>query len=264
VELAGKTALLTGATGGLGQAIARALADRGANLVLSARNADALAELAASLPGEHRVIPADLAENGAAERLAVEVGNADCLVANAALPAGGRLERFSQEDLADALRVNLEAPVKLARGLVPAMRERGFGHLVFISSLQGKVAFANSSVYTATKFGLRGFALALRDELWGSGVGVSVILPGFIRDAGMFAASGAKAPAGLGTSSPEEVGEGVVDAIVRDRVEVQVAPLLQRLGAGFAHRHPQLASRVTRRNAARIAERVSEGQKGKL
>lgn len=264
MELAGKTALLTGATGGLGQAIARALADRGATLVLSARNADALAGLAASLPGEHRIIPEDLAENGAPERLAEEAGEADCLVANAALPAGGRLERFSQEDLTDALRVNLEAPVKLARGLVPAMRERGFGHLVFISSLQGKVAFANSSVYTATKFGLRGFALALRDELWGSGVGVSVILPGFIRDAGMFAASGAKAPAGLGTSSPEDVGEGVVSAIVRDRVEVQVAPLLQRLGAGFAHRHPQLASRVTRRNAARIAERVSEGQKGRL
>jgi len=264
VELAGKTALLTGATGGLGQAIARALADRGATLVLSARNADALAELAASLPGEHRIIPADLAHTGSAERLAEEAGDADCLVANAALPAGGRLERFSQEDLTEALRVNLEAPVKLARGLVPAMRERGFGHLVFISSLQGKVAFANSSVYTATKFGLRGFALALRDELWGSGVGVSVILPGFIREAGMFAASGAKAPGGLGTSSPGEVGEGVVEAIVGDRAEVQVAPLLQRLGAGFAYRHPQIASRITRRNAARIAERVSEGQEGRL
>jgi len=263
VELAGKTALLTGATGGLGQAIARALADRGATLVLSSRNAGSLTDLAASLPGEHRIVAADLADGAAAERLAEEAGDPECLVANAALPAGGRLERFSQEDLTLALRVNLEAPLKLARALVPAMRERGSGHLVFISSLQGKVAFANSSVYTATKFGLRGFALALRDELWGSGVGVSVILPGFIREAGMFAASGASAPAGLGTSSPGEVGEGVVGAILGDRAEVQVAPLLQRLGAGFAHRHPQIASRITRRNAARIAERVSEGQEGR-
>ena len=79
----------------------------------------------------------------------------------------------------------------------------------------------------------------------------------------MFAASGASAPAGLGTSSPGEVGEGVVGAILGDRAEVQVAPLLQRLGAGFAHRHPQIASRITRRNAARIAERVSEGQEGR-
>ena len=187
----------------------------------------------------------------------------DVLVANAALPAGGRLERFSQGDLTAALRVNLEAPVKMARDLVPAMRERGSGHLVFISSLQGKVAFANSSIYTATKFGLRGFSLALRDELWGSGVGVSVILPGFIREAGMFADSGAKAPPGLGTSSPREVGEGVVLAIERNSAEVQVAPLLQRLGAAFAHRRPHLASRITRRNAAQVADRVSEGQTGK-
>jgi short-subunit dehydrogenase len=151
----------------------------------------------------------------------------------------------------------------MARGLVPQMRKRGSGHMVFISSLQGKIAFANSSIYTATKFGLRGFALALRDELRPSGVGVSLILPGFIRDAGMFADSGARAPAGLGTSSPEEVGEGVVLAIERNRAEVQVAPVLQRLGVAFAHRRPHLASRITRRSAGQIADRVSEGQTGK-
>ena len=263
MRIEGKTALLTGATGGLGQAIARTLAERGARLVLSARKPEALEELARRLPGDHRVAGADLGEEGAAERLVQDAGEVDVLVANAALPAGGRLERFSQGDLTAALRVNLEAPVKMARDLVPAMRERGSGHLVFISSLQGKVAFANSSIYTATKFGLRGFSLALRDELWGSGVGVSVILPGFIREAGMFADSGAKAPPGLGTSSPREVGEGVVLAIERNSAEVQVAPLLQRLGAAFAHRRPHLASRITRRNAAQVADRVSEGQTGK-
>jgi hypothetical protein len=86
------------------------------------------------------------------------------------------------------------------------------------------------------------------------------VLPGFIRDAGMFADSGAKAPPGLGTSSPEEVGEAVATAIERNRAEVEVAPLLQRLGAGFAHRRPHLAARITRRNAARTADRVIEGQ----
>jgi short-subunit dehydrogenase len=260
VEVAGKTVLLTGASGGLGRSIARALAGRGATLVLSGRNAEALGELASSLPGDHRIAVADLAEDGAAERLARESGDIDVLVANAGVPAGGRLERFTQDELARALRVNLEAPVRMARAVIPAMRERRSGHLVFISSLQGKIAFANSSVYTATKFGLRGFALALRDELWGSGIGVSLVLPGFIRDAGMFADSGAKAPPGLGTSSPDEVGQGVVQAIERDVAEVEVAPLLQRLGVAVAHRRPQLASRVTRRSAARIADRVSEGQ----
>jgi short-subunit dehydrogenase len=260
VTLEGKTALLTGATGGLGRAIAEALGQRGAALVLSGRKADALAELADSLPGEHRTVPSDLGMDGAAERLVAEAGEIDVLVANAALPAGGRLDRFSDSELTRALRVNLEAPLQMARELIPNMRERGAGHLVFISSLQGKVALANSSVYTATKFGLRGFSLALRDELWGDGIGVSVILPGFIREAGMFAKSGVKAPAGLGTSSPREVGEAVVEAIERNRAEVQVAPLLQRLGAGFAHRRPGIASRVTRSSASRVAEDVVKGQ----
>jgi short-subunit dehydrogenase len=263
VELDGKTVLLTGATGGLGRAIGEALGRRGATLVVSGRREDSLRELVHSLPDVgHRAVVSDLALEGAAERLAADAGEVDVLVANAGLPAGGRLERFTQEELTAALRVNLEAPVKLARELVPSMRERRSGHLVFISSLQGKIAFANSSVYTATKFGLRGFGLALRDELWASGVGVSIVLPGFIRDAGMFAKSGMRAPAGLGTSSPQEVGEAVATAIERNRGEVEVAPLVQRLGVAFAHRRPGIASRLTRGTAGRVAEDVVRGQRG--
>jgi short-subunit dehydrogenase len=265
VKLAGKRVLLTGAAGGLGQAIAQVLASRGARLVLSGRKAAALGALADSLPGEgHRTVVADLAEDRAGERLVAEAGEVDVLVANAGLPGGGQLDRYSADQLTASLRVNLEAPIEMTRALLPALRARGSGHLVYISSLQGKVAFPRSSVYSATKFGLRGFALSLREDLWGTGIGVSVVLPGFIRDAGMFADSGAKAPPGLGTSSPEEVGEGVARAIERNRAEVEVAPLLQRLGAGFAHRRPHLAARVTRRNAARTADRVIEGQARKL
>jgi len=265
VDLAGKTVLLSGATGGIGRAIAKELTGRGATMVLTSRKQEQLAALARELPGQgHRFIVADLGVEGGAERLVAEAGEVDVLVANAALPAGGRLERFSQEELTRALRVNLEAPVKMTRELIGAMKERGSGHLVFISSLQGKVAFAGSSVYTATKFGLRGFALALRDELSGAGVGVSLVLPGFVREAGMFADSGARrAPAGLGTSSPGEVADGVAVAIERNRAEVEVAPLRQRLAAGFAHRRPRIASRVTRGSAGRVSDKVSRGQVGK-
>jgi short-subunit dehydrogenase len=264
VELGGKSVLLTGATGGLGRATARVLAARGAILVLSGRKAEALVELAGSLPGEgHRTVVANLAEEGAGERLVADAGDVDVLVANAGLPGGGQLDAYSAEQLAASLRVNLQAPLEMTRALLPALRARGSGHLVYISSLQGKAALPRSSVYSATKFGLRGFALSLREDLWGTGIGVSVVLPGFIRDAGMFADSGAKAPPGLGTSSPEEVGEAVATAIERNRAEVQVAPLLQRLGAGFAHRRPRLAARITRRNAARTADRVIEGQRRK-
>jgi len=262
VKIRGKTVLLTGATGGLGRAIAAALANGGARLVLSSRTADELAELAASLPGEHRVAVADLALEGSAERLCAEAPGVDVLVANAGLPGSGRLEKFTSDELTRALRVNLEAPIKMARELGPAMRERGGGHLVFISSLAGKAASPRSSVYSATKFGLRGFALSLREDFHGTGVGVSLVMPGFIRDAGMFADSKATAPF-VGTATPNDVGKAVVRAIERDRGVVEVAPRRQRIAAGIAHRHPQLAARLVRRRAGNVADQVAEGQTDK-
>ncbi len=264
MELAGKTVLLTGATGGLGRAVAGALAGRGASLVLSSRKAEALNELAGSLPGDHRVVPADLGDDGAAERLAEGAGRVDGMVASAGLPGTGRIEDFSPEELKRALRVNLEAPMMLARALSPAMRDRGDGHLVFISSLSGKAPSPRSAVYAATKFGLRGFALCLRADLSDTGVGVSIVAPGFIRDAGMFADSGAKPPPGIGTSTPREVAAGVVTAIERDKVEVAVAPLRLRALAHVGLASPRVAMRAISGGTARkTADRVAEGQADK-
>jgi short-subunit dehydrogenase len=245
MELAGRKALLTGATGGLGRAIAKALAQRGASVALSARKAEALEALAAELPGEgHTILPADLAEPGAAERLAAAAGAVDVLVANAGLPGAGRLDDFSAEEVQRALRVNLEGPMLMARALYPAMVEKGSGSLVFIASLSGKAASPQSSIYNATKFGLRGFALGLRTDLGPKGVGVSLVSPGFVREAGMFADSGAKPPAGMGTASPEQVGAAVVKAIEGDRVEVAVAPIHQRFMAHFALASPSISVRT--------------------
>jgi short-subunit dehydrogenase len=264
VELDGKTVLLTGATGGIGRAIAAAIAGRGARLVLSARREDALNELAGSLPGEHRVVAVDLAEGGAAERLAAEAGQVDGLVANAALPGTGKLESFSSDELQRALRVNLESPMLLARALEPGMRERGDGHLVFVSSLSGKAPSPRSAIYAATKFGLRGFALCLRADLARTGVGVSLVAPGFIRDAGMFAESGAKPPPGMGTSTPQEVAAGVVKAIERNKVEVAVAPVQTRALAHVGLASPRIAMRaISGGTASKTADRVAEGQSDK-
>jgi short-subunit dehydrogenase len=261
VELTDKTVLLTGATGGLGRAIASALAGRGANLILSSRKSAELDQLAASLPGRgHRTIVSDLAVLGAAPALLAGAGEIDALVSNAALPASGELDSFTAEQVDRALRVNLEAPVQMTRELIPAFTARGSGHFVFISSISGKTATARASLYAATKFGLRGFALCLRDDLRSAGVGVSVVCPGMIRGAGMFAESGATAPRVVGTGTPEQVGAGVVRAIERNRGEVTVAPLRQRVLARFAANAPEVASRLAGGVAAKVAAEIAAGQ----
>lgn len=254
MNLSGRKALLTGATGGLGRAIARSLAERGAQVALSARNREALEALAAELPGSgHSVLPADLAEPDAAERLAAEAAGTEILIANAGLPGAGKLDEFSAEEVKRALRVNLEAPMLLARALYPAMLEAGSGHLVFVASLSGKAASPRSSIYNATKFGLRGFALGLRADLDPRGIGVSLVSPGFIREAGMFADAGAKPPPGMGTSTPEEVGAATVKAIERNKVEVTIAPLTQRAGAHLALVSPALSVKVQSGSAGQKA-----------
>jgi short-subunit dehydrogenase len=265
MDLSGRSALLTGATGGLGRAIATALAGRGAKLILSGRKAEALEALAAELPGEeHRVLPADLAEVGAAEKLAAEAGGVDVLVANAGLPGTGRLPDYSVEQLTGTLRVNLEAPILLARALEPAMLERGSGHMVFVASLSGKSATPLSSIYNATKFGLRGFALGLRADLDPLGIGVSLVSPGTIREAGMYADSGAPPIPGLGTGSPQQVADAVVKAIEKNKVEVTVAPPQQRLLAHFALASPGIAVKIASGDSGqKAAATVAKGQADK-
>ncbi|HZK15614.1 MAG TPA: SDR family NAD(P)-dependent oxidoreductase [Solirubrobacterales bacterium] len=265
MDLSGRTALLTGATGGLGREIAAALAARGAKLSLSGRGQEALDALAGQLPGEgHRTLVTDLAEPGAAEKLAAEAGEVDILVANAGLPGTGRLTEFSPEQLNGTLRVNLEAPIHLARALEPAMLERGSGHMVFISSLSGKSATPLSSIYNATKFGLRGFALGLRADLNPRGVGVSLVSPGTIREAGMYHDSGAGPIPGLGTGSPEQVAAAVVRAIEKNKVEIAVAPPQQRAMAHFALASPGISVKIASgAQGQKAASAVAKGQSNK-
>jgi short-subunit dehydrogenase len=263
VQLAGRTILLTGATGGLGHAIATAFAARGARLVLSGRRPDVLESLAASLP-DAVTATADLTDPDSVRALAEAHPDVDVVVANAGMPGSGTLESFSEEQLDRVLDVNLRAPIVLARLYVPRMRARGSGHLVLMSSLSGRAPVAGGALYSATKFGLRGFGASLRADLRGTGVGVSIVSPGFVHEAGMFADSGAALPPGFRTVSPERVAEATVSAVERDRSEVTVAPLELRLGTTLAAVAPDLASRVANRlGGDRLAERLAEGQADK-
>jgi short-subunit dehydrogenase len=259
--IAGRTALVTGATGGIGQAIARTLHRAGAELVITGRRTDVLEPLAGDLGGSVRVLACDLADRDAVDRLADACAGVDILVANAALPGSGDLLTLDPATIDRTLEVNLRAPIILARALGAAMADRGAGQLVFISSLAGKTATPGASVYAATKFGLRGFGRGLRADLAPRGVGVSVVFPGFVREAGMFHDSGATLPGFVGTSSPEDVADGVRDAIERDRGEVDVAPATVRAGTKLSEIAPGLADRLTLRLGGReLAGEVAAGQ----
>ena len=262
MRVSGSTVLVTGATGGIGQSIARVLAGRGAKVVLTGRNVAELERLAEEVGG--RAVVADLADADEVGRLVQEVGVVDVLVANAALPANGALTDFTAEEVRRALAVNLEAPIELARLVVPSMVTAGRGHVVLVGSLAGKVASAHASLYNATKFGLRGFALGLRDDLRGSGVGVSIVQPGFVRDAGMFADTGAKPPAGMRTVSPEQVAAGVVKAVEDDRAEVNVAPPELRVMSTLGGAFPAFSSGLQRRlSNDEVMRRMSAANRGK-
>jgi len=226
-DLASKTVLLTGASTGLGPFIARRLHRAGARFVLSARNEAALDKLSKELGGS-RVVVADLSRAGEPERLAREAGAVDVLVSNAGIPATGRLATFEVEEIDRAIAVNLRAGIVLAKALAPAMVERKSGHLVFMSSIAGKIPSGGETIYNATKFGLRGFALALREELWGTGVGVSVIVPTFVSEAGMWAVTRLKPNPIAGEVSPEQVADAVWKAITRNRREIDVVPIQLR------------------------------------
>ncbi len=261
MQLSGKTVLLTGATGGLGAAIARRLHREGASLVLSGRNETLLTALAGELGAVAEVC--DLTDRAALQALLAAHADVDVVIANAAVPATGALDSFSEEELDRIVTANLTAPIQTVRALVPSMLARGSGHVVVISSLSGKVASPGSSMYSATKFGLRGFALGLRQDLAGAGIGVSIVTPGFVRDAGMFAKSGAEdaLPTGVGTSTPEQVAGAVVAAITKNRAEVTVAPLPMRIGAVFGAAFPTAAALTQKASGgAKISARMAEGQ----
>lgn len=264
IDLNGSRVLLTGATGGLGHAIARALHARGAHLILTGRRTEVLDGLVSELGDRAEARALDLSDHSSVRRFCDEVGQVDVLVANAGLPGTGRVEEYDAEQIDRVLDVNLGAPVHMTNALLPGMLERGRGHLVYISSMSGKVPTARSALYNGTKFGLRGFAYAVREDLRETGVGVTTVFPGFISDAGMWADGGQELPRGIRMKSPEQVADAVIKGIEKDKAEIDVAPLTIRLGGWLAGPMPNLVSAINRSGGGNeLAERLSEAQRDK-
>ncbi|MGH3517256.1 MAG: SDR family NAD(P)-dependent oxidoreductase [Haloechinothrix sp.] len=252
------TILLTGATGGIGQATALHLHRLGAKLIVTGRREAELEKLVARTGA--RSVVCDLSASDQLHDLAMACANVDVVIHNAALPGTGTLEDQDEERINRVLDVNFRAPVILSKLIGERMLARGSGHIVFVSSLMGKSAGPSSSLYSATKFGLRGFSLGLRADWSARGVGVSAIFPGFIRDAGMFHEGGVKLPAGIGTRTPEDVSRAVEKAIVKNIAEIDVAPVSLRAGAAFSGLFPGLTAKLSGSVSRGIAEELTKGQ----
>jgi short-subunit dehydrogenase len=180
----GKTVVITGGSKGVGAATARLFADAGANLVLVARSRKELEAVAAELRDKTRVeiFPMDVTDADACvdlfKKAAFEFGGVDILVNNAGFHARGPVREVDAGDLGRIIDVNLKAPIMLTRIALPYLEEAGGGAIVNVASLHGKLASPGASTYSASKFGLRIFTLALNQELEGTGIKAAVVSPG--------------------------------------------------------------------------------------
>ena len=186
-SLAGKIAIVTGAGRGIGRAVASNLAQSGCRIILTARTLGQLEQVQQELSttgAEAIVIAADLTRDDEVQRLVDEsqqrMGAPDILINNAGWGKRAAVVKVALEDLDQTLRLNLRAPMILARSFVPAMIRKGEGAVINIGSISGKTGEANGSAYSASKFGLIGFTQSLYEEVREYGIKVAVILPGFV------------------------------------------------------------------------------------
>ena len=185
-DLTGMTALVTGASGGIGSAIARALAARGARVALSGTRIAPLSDLHAELGGDHVVLPCDLSDAAAVDGLVPRAldelgGRLDILVNNAGITRDNLALRMKDAEWDTVIRVNLEAAFRLARAaLKPMMLKQRFGRIVSVTSVVGVTGNPGQANYAASKAGLIGMSKALAQEVASRGVTVNCIAPGFI------------------------------------------------------------------------------------
>jgi 3-oxoacyl-[acyl-carrier protein] reductase len=183
-DLSGKTALVTGASGGLGSSIARALHAQGAKVVLSGTRADALEALAGELGERAFVAAANLSDSAAVDGLIGQAeaaaGDLDILVSNAGLTRDGLLMRMKDEDWETVIRVNLEAYFRLSRAALRGMMKRRWGRIVGVASVVGVTGNPGQTNYAASKAGMIGFSKALAQEVAARNITVNCVAPGFI------------------------------------------------------------------------------------
>ncbi|HEV2787724.1 MAG TPA: SDR family NAD(P)-dependent oxidoreductase [Solirubrobacteraceae bacterium] len=249
----GTRAVVTGASRGIGRAVAHALAERGATVGLAARSTSALELIAAALPGAHHPLTCDVALpasiTAAVETFVAAEGGVDLLVANAGIAHYEPIAEQSLEHIEWMTQVNWLGTVHTVQAALPHMLGQSRGHIVVMSSGAGLRGFPGAAAYGATKAAQRVFAEALRHELAGSGVSVTTVFPGEIRTS-LHDHERARMPAwyrgGPSAASAEVLAQRIVKAVERDRRTLHYRPLVK--GMGILHGvSPVLADRVLRR-----------------
>ncbi len=252
-QLQGKTIWLTGASSGIGLALAEALAAKGAKLILSARSEATLNDLAARLPGEHQVLPIDLMQPEAAYKQALALvaqQPIDILINNAGVSQRSLTLETDFQVYRDLMEINYFSVVALTKAVLPSMVEQGDGHIVTVSSVAGKVGTKLRSGYAGSKFGVIGFMDCLRAEMADKNIRCTTICPGFVHTQishNALAGDGHKLnqadPDNAGGISAEQCAKEIVAAIEKNKAEAiigsgvsKLAPLIQRFMPGLVRK----------------------------
>ena len=219
-DLTGKTALVTGASGGIGAAIARGLHAQGATVALSGTRADALEKLAGELGDRAKILPCNLSDKDAVEKLVpsaeAAMGQLDILVNNAGLTRDGLFMRMKDEDWDTVIAVNLTATFRLARAAVKGMMKRRWGRIVSITSIVGVTGNPGQGNYAASKAGMIGMSKSLAAEVASRGITVNCVAPGFIESPMTDALNDKQKEAILGQVPAGKLGQGadIASAVV--------------------------------------------------
>jgi short-subunit dehydrogenase len=224
--------LVTGASSGIGAALAPILAERGATVGIVARRAERLEDVLARCrkhSADSQMWAADLGDLARAEQVALDAwdtfGGLDVLVNNAAIPKRTRVTDLTPDDVQHVMDVDFHSPVRMALAVLPRMVERGSGQIVFVSSMGGRIPIANESAYNAAKYAMCGFAEAMLLDLAGTGVDVKLVLPGPIATEIWDQPDNVPALMEVEKVPPEECAAGIADAIEDGGFEYYIPPV---------------------------------------